>query len=415
MPRARPEPGCRVRHAAGRRRGRGPAGRGRGRRAARGGGTGAAVLAARDALAEARPAVVLSGDHRSSRAEQLAGCSPSTPPRRRRDAADDRPARPRRLRPRGPRRRRLVRAHRRDQVHRGRPAGGACDPRDQPRHLRVRGPALVEALDQVESRSGERYLTGVFRSCAPRAAIAAHTTDDTRSALGVNDRADLMAVGRSPSGASSRSTRRRGSPSQPRGPLRSTRVTIGATHDRAGREPAGQDDDRRGLRDRSPRDRDRRDDRRPRRVLHSYRSRPRSATRRSVGPFAYLRPGSDDRPRAKVGTFVEIKSSDVGAGARFLTCPTSATPTSARARTSAPATITANYDGGEQAPHQDRKEREDRRPHSFVAPRRRRRSGVHWCGFGDHRGCPGRGPRNRPAEAEERRGLRGPRGGGPAE
>ena len=36
----------------------------------------------------------------------------------------------------------------------------------------------------------------------------------------------------------------------------------------------------------------------------------------SVGPFAYLRPGSVLRGGAKVGTFVEVKNSDIGAGAK---------------------------------------------------------------------------------------------------
>ena len=59
--------------------------------------------------------------------------------------------------------------------------------------------------------------------------------------------------------------------------------------------------------------------------------------RASVGPFAYLRPGAVLRAGSKAGTFVEIKNSDIGAGTRCPTCPTSATPTSARAPTSAPA------------------------------------------------------------------------------
>ena len=48
---------------------------------------------------------------------------------------------------------------------------------------------------------------------------------------------------------------------------------------------------------------------------------------------------------------------------RSRTSPTSATPTSARRRNLGASTITANYDGSEEAPHEDRKEREDRHPH----------------------------------------------------
>ena len=35
-----------------------------------------------------------------------------------------------------------------------------------------------------------------------------------------------------------------------------------------------------------------------------------------IGPFAYLRPGTEIGPGAKVGTYVEIKNSKVGAGAK---------------------------------------------------------------------------------------------------
>jgi len=35
-----------------------------------------------------------------------------------------------------------------------------------------------------------------------------------------------------------------------------------------------------------------------------------------IGPFAYVRPGSELGERAKVGTFVEIKKSTIGAGAK---------------------------------------------------------------------------------------------------
>ena len=37
----------------------------------------------------------------------------------------------------------------------------------------------------------------------------------------------------------------------------------------------------------------------------------------TVGPFAYLRPGTLLRERAKAGTFVEVKNSDIGAGTKI--------------------------------------------------------------------------------------------------
>jgi len=57
----------------------------------------------------------------------------------------------------------------------------------------------------------------------------------------------------------------------------------------------------------------------------------------TAGPFAYLRPATRLREGAKAGTFVELKNADIGAARRSRTSPTSATPRSASARTSAPA------------------------------------------------------------------------------
>ncbi|HST70006.1 MAG TPA: NTP transferase domain-containing protein, partial [Solirubrobacterales bacterium] len=54
---------------------------------------------------------------------------------------------------------------------------------------------LFDALDKVEIVQGERYLTGVFPVLREQGAtIAAHMTDDADAALGVNDRAGLMAA-----------------------------------------------------------------------------------------------------------------------------------------------------------------------------------------------------------------------------
>ena len=56
----------------------------------------------------------------------------------------------------------------------------------------------------------------------------------------------------------------------------------------------------------------------------------------TVGPFAYLRPGTVLADGVHVGTYVELKNSEVGRGhARCRTCPTSATPRSASTPTSA--------------------------------------------------------------------------------
>jgi bifunctional UDP-N-acetylglucosamine pyrophosphorylase/glucosamine-1-phosphate N-acetyltransferase len=65
----------------------------------------------------------------------------------------------------------------------------------------------------------------------------------------------------------------------------------------------------------------------------------------TIGPFAYLRPGSVLREGSKAGTFVEIKNSDIGAGAKIphLSYIGDA-DVGAHANLGA-STITANYDG----------------------------------------------------------------------
>ena len=65
----------------------------------------------------------------------------------------------------------------------------------------------------------------------------------------------------------------------------------------------------------------------------------------SVGPYAYLRPEARLAEKAKVGTFVEVKNSEVGAGAKVphLSYVGDAT-IGAKANIGA-ATIFVNYDG----------------------------------------------------------------------
>jgi bifunctional UDP-N-acetylglucosamine pyrophosphorylase / glucosamine-1-phosphate N-acetyltransferase len=80
-------------------------------------------------------------------------------------------------------------------------------------------------------------------------------------------------------------------------------------------------------------------------VVHSYLNQADVGDRVSVGPFAYLRPGAVLREGAKAGTFVEIKNSDVGAGAKVPHLSyIGDTDIGERANIGA-GTITANYDG----------------------------------------------------------------------
>ncbi|MHB8241854.1 MAG: bifunctional UDP-N-acetylglucosamine diphosphorylase/glucosamine-1-phosphate N-acetyltransferase GlmU [Solirubrobacteraceae bacterium] len=64
-----------------------------------------------------------------------------------------------------------------------------------------------------------------------------------------------------------------------------------------------------------------------------------------VGPFAYLRPGAILRAGAKVGTFVEVKNSDVGAGAKVPHLSYIGDADVGERSNLGAATITANYDG----------------------------------------------------------------------
>jgi bifunctional UDP-N-acetylglucosamine pyrophosphorylase/glucosamine-1-phosphate N-acetyltransferase len=65
----------------------------------------------------------------------------------------------------------------------------------------------------------------------------------------------------------------------------------------------------------------------------------------SVGPFAYLRPGTVLRSGAKAGTFVEVKNSDIGAGTKIPHLSYIGDADVGEGTNLGAATITANYDG----------------------------------------------------------------------
>jgi bifunctional UDP-N-acetylglucosamine pyrophosphorylase/glucosamine-1-phosphate N-acetyltransferase len=65
----------------------------------------------------------------------------------------------------------------------------------------------------------------------------------------------------------------------------------------------------------------------------------------SVGPFAYLRPGTHLRNGAKAGSFVEIKNSDIGAGSKIPHLSYIGDADVGAETNLGAATITANYDG----------------------------------------------------------------------
>jgi bifunctional UDP-N-acetylglucosamine pyrophosphorylase / glucosamine-1-phosphate N-acetyltransferase len=80
-------------------------------------------------------------------------------------------------------------------------------------------------------------------------------------------------------------------------------------------------------------------------VVHSYLNGCEVRAGGTVGPFAYLRPGALLRERAKAGTFVEIKNSDIGEGTKVPHLSYIGDADVGPGTNLGAATITANYDG----------------------------------------------------------------------
>jgi len=80
-------------------------------------------------------------------------------------------------------------------------------------------------------------------------------------------------------------------------------------------------------------------------VPHSYLTGARVASRVTIGPFAYLRPDADLREGAKAGTFVEVKNSVIGAGAKVPHLSYVGDADVGEGSNLGAGTITANYDG----------------------------------------------------------------------
>src|ERR687891_2921273 len=156
-------------------------------------GTGAAVLAARDAVADG-PVVVLSGDHPLVTADQIAALVDG----HRRAGAGATLLTTDELDPTGYGR--IVRAE-----------GGEVERIVETKYtegvplaeLAIRevnlgtyvfeAPHVFDALDEVGLENGERFLTGVLPVLkGDGAKVIAHLTEDAAVALGINDRAGLM-------------------------------------------------------------------------------------------------------------------------------------------------------------------------------------------------------------------------------
>jgi bifunctional UDP-N-acetylglucosamine pyrophosphorylase / glucosamine-1-phosphate N-acetyltransferase len=81
------------------------------------------------------------------------------------------------------------------------------------------------------------------------------------------------------------------------------------------------------------------------RIVHSYLQGAELGTGALVGPFAYLRPGARLRDRAKAGTFVEIKNSELGEGTKVPHLSYIGDTDIGAGSNVGAGTITANYDG----------------------------------------------------------------------
>jgi bifunctional UDP-N-acetylglucosamine pyrophosphorylase/glucosamine-1-phosphate N-acetyltransferase len=80
-------------------------------------------------------------------------------------------------------------------------------------------------------------------------------------------------------------------------------------------------------------------------IRHSYIDRAILDNGTTVGPFAYLRPDAHLHEGAKAGTFVEIKNSEIGAGAKVPHLSYIGDADIGERSNMGAGTITANYDG----------------------------------------------------------------------
>jgi len=207
---------------------------------------------------------------------------------------------------------------------------------------------LWPALEQVGEERGERYLTGVFPALTVAGRpVVAHVTTDVRSAMGVNSRADLMAVEAmaqrevldrlaeagvtflAPASTRVEAGVEIGADTTVEGG-----VTLrGATSIGAGCEigPATTITDSTlgdGVR-----------------ALHSFIVDAEVQAEATLGPFAYLRPGARIGPGAKIGTFVEVKNSNIGAGTKVPHLSYIGDADVGEHSNIGAGNITANYDG----------------------------------------------------------------------
>ncbi|HEY4896872.1 MAG TPA: bifunctional UDP-N-acetylglucosamine diphosphorylase/glucosamine-1-phosphate N-acetyltransferase GlmU [Solirubrobacteraceae bacterium] len=193
--------------------------------------------------------------------------------------------------------------------------------------------ALRAALPRLtaDNAQGELYLPQVLDILrADGRAVAAHVVDDERLVLGVNDRSALARVRRLAQRAINERHMLAGvGIVDPEATVIDVDVEIGADTviepfttirgtTRIGRDCT---------------------------IRHSYLVDCTLEDGVSVGPFGYLRPGTILRAGSKVGTFVEVKNSDIGPGSKVPHLSYLGDADVGEGSNLGAATITANYDG----------------------------------------------------------------------
>jgi bifunctional UDP-N-acetylglucosamine pyrophosphorylase/glucosamine-1-phosphate N-acetyltransferase len=207
---------------------------------------------------------------------------------------------------------------------------------------------LFEALHQVELERGERYLTGVLPLMRDNGrTIAAHKTDDAEAAVGINDRVGLAGAEQAAQRRLIDQHARAGVTFLQPGTTRvEAGVTIGSDSVIGpgtvleGSTSVGERCElgpHTTARDATIHD--------GATVIQSFVLGAEIGPGTKVGPFAYLRPGTVVRENAKVGTFVEVKNSDIGAGAKVPHLSYIGDADVGEGSNLGASTITANYDG----------------------------------------------------------------------
>jgi len=214
--------------------------------------------------------------------------------------------------------------------------------------------ALYSALVAVKVERGEVYLPDVFRILREKGCdISAHKTSDATAALGVNTRVDLMKVERI---ARQRLIERHALNGvtfvSPETTVVDVSVEIGAdTTIEAGVTLKGKTRIGSGVT-----------------ISNAVIVDAVVEDGASIGPFAYLRPGTVVGEGAKIGTFVELKNSRIGPGAKVPHLSYLGDADVGEDANIAAGNVTANYDGFKKSRTKIGKRAKTGVNNSFVAP-----------------------------------------------